>query len=171
MGRTAETHSWILRSGLYPRRLQCPPTEDCVFMQTHSEKSVRRHQLMSTRCALKFGLIVEAPLCLEAAVQLPERGSPAALIISFIYRGWSHTPVHIKLIISNKQVNKSHLQKALHRWTCWYTTEYEKIISMQAPAVALMCQCFLITVKKLLTGGLLNFDWLKWPSYTASSFF
>lgn len=79
-------------------------------MQTHREKAVRRRQLISTQCALKFSLIVEAPLCSEAAVQVPERGSPAALIISFIYQGWFHTPVNIKLIISNKQVNKSHLQ-------------------------------------------------------------
>lgn len=47
---------------------------------------------------------------------------------------------------------------ALHRRTCWYTTEYEEIISMQAPMVALMCQCLLITVKELLKGSLLNLD-------------
>lgn len=79
-------------------------------MQTHRGKYVRRRQLISTQCVLKFGLTVEAPLCSEAAVQLPKRGSPAALIISFIYQGWFHTPVNIKLIIPNKQVNKSHLQ-------------------------------------------------------------
>lgn len=79
-------------------------------MQTHKGKYVRRRQLISTRCVLKFGLQAEAPLCSEAAVQLPKQGSPAALIISFIYQGWFHTPVNIKLIIPNKQVNKSHLQ-------------------------------------------------------------
>lgn len=86
-------------------------------MQTHREKSVRRWQLISTQCALlctqcvlKFGVIVEVPLCSEASVQLPEQGSPAALIISFINQGWFHTPVNIELMISNKQISKSHLQ-------------------------------------------------------------
>lgn len=66
--------------------------------------------LQYIQCVFKFAFLVEVPLCLEAAVQLPEQGSPAALIISFINHGWFHTPVNIKLIISNKQVNKSHLK-------------------------------------------------------------
>lgn len=88
-------------------------------MQTHREKAVGRLQLIRTQCVLKFGLTAEAPLRFEAAVELPEWGSPAALIISFIYQGWFHTPVNIKLIISNKQVNKSHLQNGPPQMNLW----------------------------------------------------
>lgn len=85
-------------------------------MQTHRGEAVRRWQLISTQCVLQrtqcvlnFGVIVEVPLCSEASVQLPEQGSPAALIVSFRNQGWSRTPVNTELIISNKQANKSHL--------------------------------------------------------------
>lgn len=75
-----------------------------------THKPVGSCQLISTQCALKFSLTVEAAACSQVPVQLPEQGSPVALIISFIYQRGFHTPVNIKLIISNKWVNKFHLQ-------------------------------------------------------------
>lgn len=79
-------------------------------MQTHREKICDKVPADEHMMCVEVGLIVAAPpLCSEAAIQLPERGSPAALIISFIYQRWFHTPVNIKLIISNKQVNKPDL--------------------------------------------------------------
>lgn len=128
--------TWILRSGLYlpsPGALvicrgllisslaaHCSFFKLkwlCLYADSQRESCEKmaadKHTMcfaVHTVCVLKFGVIVEVPLCSEASVQLPEQGSPAALIVSFINQGWFHTPVNTELIISNKQANKSHLQ-------------------------------------------------------------